>query len=133
MKKIITLVSTALLLTVSSANAFWHNNNAWGNPANVQSQYVKANGIFDYNSNDYWDPRWFSTEFTNMVNEIDEPGHDYNKDDNGIFAYNSHDMWDPRWYSTEFTNMVNEIDDEFNNNNDRSYMDFPAPTAVVAK
>jgi len=76
--------------------------------------YQNDNGIFASNSYDFWDPRWYSTEFSNMVNEFDEPNR-YAKgyqDDNGIFAYNGNDFWDPRWYSQEFTNLVNEVDDK---------------------
>jgi len=69
MKKIITTVLTALFLT-TSANAFFNNNDMpWNNNYNAQD-----NGMFAYNSFDYLDPRWFSTEFTNMINEIDDDG-----------------------------------------------------------
>jgi len=66
MKKIITSVLTALFLT-TSANAFF--NTAWND--NTNGNY-DDNGIFAYNSFDYWDPRWYSTEFTNFVNELDD-------------------------------------------------------------
>jgi hypothetical protein len=40
------------------------------------NRYAKGakedNGIFAYNGNDYWDPRWYSQEFTNLVNEVDD-------------------------------------------------------------
>jgi len=103
MKKIIAI---AALIAATSASAGFFNNNGYG--------YQNDNGIFASNSYDFWDPRWYSTEFTNMVNEFDEPNR-YAKgyqDDNGIFAYNGNDFWDPRWYSTEFTNMMNEMDDQ---------------------
>jgi hypothetical protein len=94
--------------TSASAGFFNFNTN------NNVNGYQNDNGIFASNSYDFWDPRWYSTEFSNMVNEFDEPNR-YAKgyqDDNGIFAYNGNDFWDPRWYAQEFTNMVNEIDDE---------------------
>jgi len=99
MKKIITIALTALFLT-TTANALG-NNNSWSTPWN-QSHYVNVDGQY--------------------------------VSDNGVFAFNSYDFWDPRWYSTEFTNMVNEIDDEFkNDNNYRSYKNFPAATPTIAK
>jgi len=63
MKKILAMVT--LLVTVGSANAFdmpWDNDN-YG---------YEDNGIFAFNGYDYFDPRWFSTEFTNMINEFDD-------------------------------------------------------------
>ena len=69
MKKIITTVLTALFLT-TSATAFFDSN---GMPCdNYNNGYQEDNGIFAYNSFDYLDPRWYSTEFTNIVNEIDD-------------------------------------------------------------
>jgi aspartate/tyrosine/aromatic aminotransferase len=65
MKNLITALT--LLLTIGSANAFW-NNNSWDN----QDSNYEDNGIFAYNKYDFWDPRWYSTEFTNMVNEMDD-------------------------------------------------------------
>ena len=69
MKNLITALT--LLLTIGSANAFW-NNNSWDN----QDSNYEDNGIFAYNKYDFWDPRWYSTEFTNMVNEIDDESND---------------------------------------------------------
>jgi hypothetical protein len=68
-----------VLLTVTSASAFFENNNfnPWDNDNNNRwtlnsNGNAEDNGIFAYNSYDFWDPRWYSTEFTNMVNEIDD-------------------------------------------------------------
>mgnify|MGYP003964980495 FL=1 len=77
MTKTITTVLTALLLTAGSANAFFDNANymPWDNNNNERWSFnsdAEDNGIFAYNSYDLWDPRWYSTEFTNMVNEIDD-------------------------------------------------------------
>jgi hypothetical protein len=113
MKNIIAALT--VLLTVGSANAFGgFNNNSWDTPWGNSNQYQNDNGFFAFNGFSFFDPRWYSTEFTNMVNEFDAPevhSKGY-KEDNGIFAYNGNDFWDPRWYSQEFTNMVNEIDDD---------------------
>ena len=81
MTKTITTVLTALLLTAGSANAFFDNANfmPWDNNNNERWSFnndAEDNGIFAYNSYDYWDPRWYSTEFTNMVNEIDDESND---------------------------------------------------------
>ena len=59
-----------VLLTVTSANAFFNGNNSWN--SNHSNGYQEDNGIFAYNSYDFWDPRWFSQEFTNMVTEFDD-------------------------------------------------------------
>ena len=113
MKNIIAALT--VLLTVGSANAFGgFNNNSWDTPWGNSNQYQNDNGFFAFNGFSFFDPRWYSQEFTNMVNDFDAPdAHSIGyKDDNGIFAYNGNDFWDPRWYSQEFTNMVNEIDDD---------------------
>lgn len=128
MKNIIAALT--VLLTVTSASAFFNGNNSWDKPWGNSNQYQNDNGFFAYNSFSFFDPRWYSTEFTNMVNEFDAPDA-YSKgykEDNGIFAYNGNDFWDPRWYSQEFTNMVNEIDDERNTpayQNRTTVKDFP--------
>ena len=74
MKNLITALT--LLLTIGSANAFW-NNNSWDN----QDSNYEDNGIFAYNSYDFWDPRWYSQEFTNFVTEMDDEfsNDDYSK------------------------------------------------------
>ncbi len=77
-------VALTVLLTVTSASAFFDNANfnPWDNDNNNRWTFNNSNGnaddngIFAYNSYDYWDPRWYSTEFTNMVNEIDDESND---------------------------------------------------------
>jgi hypothetical protein len=109
MKKIIAI---AALIAATSASAGFFNNNS----NNLSPSYQNDNGIFAYNGNDFWDPRWYAQEFTNMVNEFDEPTHAKgSREDNGIFAYNGNDYWDPRWYSQEFMNLANEIDEDVSN------------------
>jgi hypothetical protein len=71
MKKIITALT--VLLTIGSANAFGgFNNNSWDKPWGNNNQYQNDNGFFGFNSFSFFDPRWYSQEFTNMVNEIDD-------------------------------------------------------------
>jgi hypothetical protein len=69
MKNIIAALT--VLLTIGSVNAFFEGNNANYNPFGHNS-WSEDNGIFAYNSYDMWDPRWYSTEFTSMINEIDD-------------------------------------------------------------
>ena len=68
-----------VLLTVTSANAFFNGNNSWN--SNHSNGYQEDNGIFAYNNYDFWDPRWYSQEFTNFVTEMDDEfsNDDYSK------------------------------------------------------
>jgi len=89
MKKIIAIFAMVAAL---GANAFWNNNNStpWGNGYN-NSGYQQDNGIFSYNPYDYWDPRWYMEEMSNMVDELDDEfntnsnnsGYGYNPYSNG--------------------------------------------------
>ena len=66
MKKL--ALATIMATAVSSALAFdfpFNDNNHYG--------YVEDNGIFAFNPWEMTDPRWYSTEFTNMVNEVSDP------------------------------------------------------------
>ena len=66
MKKL--ALATILTAAVSSASAFdfpFFDNNNYG--------YVEDNGIFAFNPWEMTDPRWYATEFTNMVNEVSDP------------------------------------------------------------
>lgn len=76
-----------VLFTISSANAFFDNANfnPWDNDNNNRWSFNNAddNGIFAYNSYDFWDPRWYSQEFTNMINEIDD-------ESNNQYAFNNY-------------------------------------------
>jgi len=60
-----------VLLTIGSASAGF-NNVSWDNTPWGNNQYQNDNGIFAFNSYDFWDPRWYAQEFTNMVNEFDD-------------------------------------------------------------
>lgn len=67
MKKL--ALATIMATAVSTASAFDFpfndNNNYYG--------YVEDNGIFAFNPWEMTDPRWYATEFTNMVNEVSDP------------------------------------------------------------
>jgi hypothetical protein len=52
-----------MFLTVTSTQAFF-DDASWNN-----DEY--GNGFIAYNKYDYMDPRWMSTEFTNIITEID--------------------------------------------------------------
>ncbi len=66
------------LLTVSlGVNAFWGNNyNGYG--------YQQDNGIFGFNPYNFWDPRWYPEEMSNMFDEFDDD--DWNN--NNGYSYN---------------------------------------------
>jgi len=66
MKKL--ALATIMATAVSTASAFDFgpfNNNNYG--------YVEDNGIFSFNPYSMMDPRWYPTEFVNMINEVDDP------------------------------------------------------------
>jgi hypothetical protein len=77
------IAALTVLLTVTSASAFFNGNNSWNTPwnNNHSNGYQEDNGIFAYNSYDFWDPRWYSQEFTNFVTEMDDEfsNDDYSK------------------------------------------------------
>jgi hypothetical protein len=82
MKKMIAIFAMVAAL---GANAFWNNNNTpWNNGYNT-SGYQSDNGMFGYNPYDYWDPRWYMEEMSNMVDEIDD---EINSNSNNGYGYN---------------------------------------------
>ena len=96
MKKIIAIFAMVAAL---GANAFWNNNSTpWSNSYN-NSCYQADNGMFGYNPYDYWDPRWYMEEMSNMVDEIDDEinsnsnnnGYGYNPYSNG--PWNNNTPW----------------------------------------
>lgn len=94
MKKIIALV---LLTATLSVHAFWNNNN-WNNMPWGGSNYYghqNDNGIFGYNPYDFWDPRWYSEEMSNMVDEFD----DNNGWGNNNYGYNPYNYRGNRAYN----------------------------------
>jgi hypothetical protein len=42
--------------------------------------YQQDNGIFSFNPYDYWDPRWYSEEMSNMMDEFSD-------NNNGALAF----------------------------------------------
>jgi len=67
MKKIIALASIIASAQVMAFDFPFFDNNKYG------YNHVEDNGLFAFNPWEMYDPRWYSTEFTNMINEIDEP------------------------------------------------------------
>ena len=97
MKKIIAIFAMVAAL---GANAFWNNNSTpWNNGYGNNSGYQSDNGMFGYNPYDYWDPRWYMEEMSNMVDEIDDEinsnsnnnGYGYNPYSNG--PWNNNTPW----------------------------------------
>ena len=87
------LLAIALIAASLSANAFFNSNDMpWNNNYNNSNGYQEDNGMFGYNSYDYWDPRWYMEEMSNMVDkfddEINDNGDNYNNF-NGYNPYNS--------------------------------------------
>ncbi|HIC40062.1 MAG TPA: hypothetical protein EYO74_01470 [Piscirickettsiaceae bacterium] len=88
MKKILTVVLLAFAL---GANAFWNNNNntPWSNGSNNYNGYQEDNGMFGYNPYDFWDPRWYMEEMSNMVDEFDDEFNNNNYNGYGYNPYNN--------------------------------------------
>jgi hypothetical protein len=93
------LFAVALIAASLSANAFWNSNNSpWGNNNNNYG-YQEDNGMFGYNPYDFWDPRWYAEEMSNMFDEFDDDfnnnGYNYNNPynnngyNNGYNGYNA--------------------------------------------
>jgi len=88
MKKILAVVLLAFAL---GANAFWNNNNntPWSNGSNNYNGYQEDNGMFGYNPYDFWDPRWYMEEMSNMVDEFDDEFSNNNYNGYGYNPYNN--------------------------------------------
>ena len=86
MKKIFAVILLAFSL---GDNAFFNNNDMpWNNGFNNNvNGYQQDNGIFSYNPYDYWDPRWYMEEMSNMVDEFDD---EFNNNNNNRYGYNSY-------------------------------------------
>lgn len=84
------ILAVVLLVFTLSANAFWNNNGPWGNSYNNygNSYGYKDNGIFAFNPYNYWDPRWYVEEMSNMMDEFDDNDWDNNYGGYGYNPYN---------------------------------------------
>ncbi|CAC9601581.1 hypothetical protein [uncultured Gammaproteobacteria bacterium] len=79
MKKLLAMI---LVVASLSANAFFNSNDMpWNNTNGYNNNgYQDDNGMFGYNPYDYWDPRWYMEEMSNMVDEFDD---EFNNSNNG--------------------------------------------------
>ncbi|MDC9726582.1 MAG: hypothetical protein PSN35_01955 [Candidatus Thioglobus sp.] len=111
------LLAIALVAASLSANAFFNNNDMpWNNGYNNYG-YQEDNGMFGYNPYDYWDPRWYMEEMSNMVDEFDD---EFNNNNNG-WNNNNFNGYNPY---NNFNNPYNNFNNPWNNTN--------APQAPVA-
>ena len=78
MKKLLAILGVTLIATTASAGC----NN--GQYVETKYGYKQDNGFFAFNPFEFYDSRWYSQEFTNMVDEIDAEF-----DDNNTFGYNT--------------------------------------------
>lgn len=97
MKKILTIT---LLASAMSVNAFWNNNNMnmpWDsgvsnyNHNNHSYGYQQDNGIFAYNPYNYWEPRWYAEEMSNVFDEFGGNGWNNNNHNQTGYGYNPRD------------------------------------------
>lgn len=98
MKKILTIV---LLAFAVNTNAFWSSSNMpWNNGVsnynynNYNNQgysYQQDNGLFTYNPYDYWDPRWYIEEMSDMFDEFGGNSWDNSNYNKTGYGYNSRD------------------------------------------
>ncbi|MDG2395314.1 hypothetical protein [Candidatus Thioglobus sp.] len=97
------LLAIALVAASLSANAFFNSNDMpWNNSYN-NNGYQEDNGMFGYNPYDYWDPRWYMEEMSNMVDEFDD---EFNNDKNGwnnnnFNGYNPYNNFNNPWNNTQ--------------------------------
>ncbi len=93
MKKILAIVLLAFTLNV---NAFWNNNDGpWSRSKGYYG--YQDNGIFDFNPYDYWDPRWYVEEMSNMMDEFDDDDDwdDYYRGGYGYSPYGRYNGYGP--------------------------------------
>jgi hypothetical protein len=89
------LLAIALVASSLSANAFWNNNSMpWDNNNGYNNYgYQENNGMFGYNQYDYWDPRWYMEEMSNMVDDFDDNNNGWNNHNNGYNGYGNNNSW----------------------------------------
>ncbi len=112
MKKLLAII--ALIAVSLSANAFFNTNNMpWSNGYNYNG-YQEDNGMFGYNPYDYWDPRWYMEEMSNMADEFDDNNNGWNNNHfNGYNPYNN-----PYGNSyNNFNNPYGNFNNPYNTNN----------------
>ena len=108
------LLAIALIAASLSANAFFNNNDMPWNGNNYNNYnnngYQQDNGMFGYNPYDYWDPRWYMEEMSNMVDEFDD---EFNNNNNGWNNNNN------GWNNNNFNgyNPYNNFNSPWNNIN----------------
>jgi len=78
MKKIIVIAAIIAASTASAGFGFFNNNGYNG---------YTDNGIFAFNGFSMFDPRWYTQEFTNMVNEFDS---EFTNNNNNNYGYSSY-------------------------------------------
>jgi hypothetical protein len=98
------LLAIALVAASLSANAFFNSNDMpWNNGNNYNSGYQEDNGMFGYNPYDYWDPRWYMEEMSNMVDEFDDEMNDNNNgwNNNNFNGYNPYNNFNNPWNGSQ--------------------------------
>ena len=122
------LLAIALIAASLSANAFFNNNDMPWNGNNYNNYnnngYQQDNGMFGYNPYDYWDPRWYMEEMSNMVDKFDD---EFNNNNNGWNNNNNNG-----WNNNNFNgyNPYNSSNNPWNNpwNNSQALQAPVAPT-----
>lgn len=100
------LLAIALVAASLSANAFFNNNDMpWNNGYNNNGYnnygYQQDNGIFGYNPYNFWDPRWYMEEMSNMVDEFDDEFNNNGWNNNNFNGYNPYNNFNNPWNSTQ--------------------------------
>ena len=94
------LIAIALIAASLSANACFNSNDMpWNNNYSNNNGYQEDNGMFGYNSYDYWDPRWYMEEMSNMVDKFDDEFNNNNNgwNNNNFNGYNPYNNFNSPW------------------------------------
>lgn len=107
MKKLLAILGVTLIATTASAAGCKD-----GQYVDTKYGYKQDNGIFAFNPFKLYDPRWYSQEFTNMVDEIDNEfgeddywsnrGYGYRARDNSAHSFYVRDDKTPHWVAAKF-------------------------------
>jgi|AJXC01.1.fsa_nt_gi hypothetical protein len=99
MKKLLAILGVTLIATTASAGC------KDGQYLDTKYGYKQDNGIFAFNQFEFYDPRWYSQEFTNMVNEFDDELDDrpfgYRNIDNSSHSFYVSDNVTPYWIAAK--------------------------------